>query len=369
MTEVAWAIASPEGRAKLRWVQPGGRAESISPATFLAAAKEAATYADHGTGRNVTVGRARLGRAVSRSERTMTRFWRAANALGFSRTRAEGRYLTTAERRAAYRRHGNRQLRMAAQRDLIGLRRRGFVHLPSGGGLRAHEALLEMDKHQRASAQEGAPASRSHSPDKRLQNQPATSRPGRVIWAREMFEFARDVRTLLPWLRDAHPASIARVLDRAGVTPERWAARDLARRLEQELGFRANAARFGQQSERPARAFRFMDPNEVSDPLGYTRWLLAEYIDPAEPTLTEDRAEYRADQVQQAVDQLDSAEADEARRRERRAERDARLAEQFARREEARAEREHIAAEAAQIQAIRAESDAAIARRRPSSHS
>lgn len=137
VTEVAWAIASPEGRSKLRWVQPGGRAESISPATFLAAAKEAASYADHGTGRNVTVGRARLGRAVSRSERTMTRFWRAANALGFSRTRAEGRYLTAVERAAAYRRHGNRQLRMAAQRDLIGLRRRGFVYLPSEGKLRA----------------------------------------------------------------------------------------------------------------------------------------------------------------------------------------------------------------------------------------
>ncbi|WP_344298022.1 hypothetical protein [Agromyces neolithicus] len=304
VTLLAWAIASPEGRAQLRWTQPGGRPESISPKTFLAAAKEASSYADYDTGRNVTVGRARLGRAVARSERTMTRFWRAVNALGFARTREDGRYLRASERAAAYRRHGNRQLRMASLRDLISPRNLRFVHLPSEGGLKAPEAFSKEFKHQRASAQERASAPRPHSPDSGLQNSRGTSRRGRVIWGRQMFEFARAVRDRLPWLHQVHPSSVARVLEQADVDPARWEAGDLTRRLEQELRFRANAAKFGQRPEAAPRAYRFMNPAEVGDPLGYTRWLLAEYIDPNEPTLTEDRALYRAEQAERAAAQL-----------------------------------------------------------------
>lgn len=367
VTMLAWAIASPEGRAKLRWQQSGGGADGISPRTFLAAAKEAATYADHDTGRNVTVGRARLGLAIGRSTRTMTRFWRAANALGFSRVRdgGVGRYLTAAERAAAYRRHGNRQLRMASQRDLVSPRKLRFVHLPSEGGLRAHKALSEVDEHQRASSQERATASRPHSLDSGLQISRGTSRRGRKIWSREMFEFARQVRGLLPWLRDVHPASVARLLDAAGVTPARWRPRDLQRTLERELRFRANAARYGQRAAAP-RAFRFMDAGEVADPIGYTRWLLAEYIDPAEPTITEDRAAFDADQARAAIDELDAAERAQERRRQLQAERSARLADQARRRAENAAERVRIAAEAERIDAIVAADRARYPRRRTS---
>lgn len=281
------AISSPRGQE--------ARHRKISAETFLAIARAVAGYIVDGI---LTAAHATLAAAAGGwCSKTVQRFHEVCAALGLFHEVTRGRYTRVDERAQAKKKHGDSQLRIASTRIYVAgpeACNDTVVHLLSEGEL-MRSSRSEIEKHQRASSQEGADASRPHSPYGRSQESRGPSTRSRVVWGREMFEFARDIRDGLAALQGIAPASVAKALDRAGCTPDRWAAKDLLRHLEVELSHRANAAQFG-GTAKPA-AFRFMDAGEPDSPLGYLRWLLAEYVDVAQPTRTEDRRAYLADRA------------------------------------------------------------------------
>lgn len=151
------ALATPEGEAlRKRW--------KVKATTLLAIANEYRQHADHDTGRGVTVSHERIRQAVGRkSNKTIQRATRLLEALGFVVTVVEGRYLTEAERQAAFAFHGGRQIKASSIVALTlppvdnscAVTRN--VHLPEGCST-LKNTHLEITQQSRASAKmEAAP--------------------------------------------------------------------------------------------------------------------------------------------------------------------------------------------------------------------
>lgn len=104
-------LQSDRGQAQLQL-------EHLVIDTFLMVARKEAASADYETGRGVTTAHQTLAKRAGVSVSTVRRVRRVLETLGFSVTLQVGRYLTRAERVAAHRVHGGRQVRMASTRAL-----------------------------------------------------------------------------------------------------------------------------------------------------------------------------------------------------------------------------------------------------------
>ncbi|MFJ3395319.1 hypothetical protein [Leifsonia aquatica] len=310
------ALAAPAGQAARSWRQSGGQGhpESVSVKTLLEFATAASTFADYGTGRNITASNETIAAMIGRSAKTVQRCWAVLERLKLATTVQRGRYLDHNERMAARAAHGRTQLRMASRRDLTPtanrrLHQNTFVRLPPVGNVESttprntravnHAGTFaarvsagfdeKFSEHQRASAQERATASPPPSPDQRGRTYVRkTSRVRRAYkpLPRPVYEFAAGVQAVLPWLRELHPTSIAGVLDRAGIDHERWEPADLLAAINTGILRR--------------EIHRVLDAGEQQDPLAYLGWLLAQTIDPADETPTE---AWRTKQARRRADQ------------------------------------------------------------------
>lgn len=293
------ALATPEGEAKR------ARAK-VRATTLLAIANEYRKWADHATGRGVSVCHARLREAVGRkSNKTIQRATRLLEALGFLVTVVEGRYLTQTEREAAFQLHGHRQIKAGSVVALTlppvdnPCAQNQNVHLPGTGEDLNNTPVNQVVKNQRASARRTG-ATRPTASNEQEPAKSGGSRRARTVWPAEMYGFAVELAKRLPWLTHRrHPTAVCAMLHRAGIDPAQWTPDALIRRVD------AGVIRAG--------ITRTLDGAKQRDPIAYTAWLIGQTIDPAAPTPAEE-AQIIAARRAQRIAHADAERAAEAAR-------------------------------------------------------
>ena len=211
------AVRTPEGE-ELRAVA------KVRVDTMLDVAAVDARAADSRTGRGVTTAHETVAKALGCSAKTVQRARTLVEALGFARTVAVGRYLTTEERAEATAHHGGDQRRMASERALLVPRSLSNVHLPCGGSISPPlPSRSELPK--RADARSGA-ASRQPAPKKATWR----CRPRPTIAVQRL---AAEIAARLPWLAHDHIGSLCRTLTVLGLNDTGWGAQDLLDMLDQ----------------------------------------------------------------------------------------------------------------------------------------
>ena len=281
----------------------------MAAGTLLRVARADWLAADAETGRGVATAHETVAAALGMSSKTVQRARALMEALGFAVTIVGGRYLTTAEREAAYAAHGGHQVRAASLRALTLPKPAAVenVHLPRRGGVLESSLVRENSPtraHARKSAAPRPPATRKR-----------TQRAGRPAQPRslELQRFAArlidgDERELevtrrrLPWLLDragrpAHIGALCDVLSNAGIDPRRWTPRELIERIDRWHQSQGRATLAG-----TSRA-----------PLAYFAWQLREAIDPAAPTPAEEVEIRRAKRDAERAELARDREAEQAR--------------------------------------------------------
>ncbi|TFC93009.1 MULTISPECIES: hypothetical protein [Cryobacterium] len=263
--------------------------DTIAIDTIYRVAAAAAPYADHGTGRSVTVAHKTLAAQLGVHIRTIGRAWRVLDKLKLAQTLLTGRYLTAAERALIKARYGRHQIKRASTRALTA-RRRAVYQLRSSQE-RPKSSLTEMVKHQRARARGSLD-----------QAAEAKTSPGRhtfTPWPADLYRFAVELSTRLPWLaRQHHPASVCAMLNRAGITPDRWTAATLL-----------DAIAAGNQRA----GMTVQDGHRQHNPIAYMAWLIKTTIDLDSPTLLEQHRARWAAHEQARREQAAAAAAEVAR--------------------------------------------------------
>ncbi|MEL4506264.1 replication protein [Luteococcus sp. H138] len=215
---MAVALATPEGEA-------ARAAARVARRTVLAVARADAATADHKTGRDVQTAHATVARALDCCPKTVQRARQLIEHLGFARTVEMGRYLTSAERAEARKRHGGHQLRMASDRVLC-LPRTAYqqenVHLPLKGQLCGSVTSVGRSPKRAGARSGGAPRRSATTKD----------RPSLA-----MQRLAARLAARLPWLRPGHQWTLCRTLAAVGIDPAEWTAAELLDLLD-----RRNAA-------------------------------------------------------------------------------------------------------------------------------
>ena len=202
--------------------------------TLLDVAWEDAATADSRTGRNVRTSHTTVAKALGCSPRTVRRCRTLIADMGYARTAQRGRYLTTAEREAAYRARGRVQLRMASDRALVMPRKPAQEeekgHLPRRGFF--NPSLTSVGGHLARDPRAGRGSRRS---PKSSTNKAGGPEPRHSI---EIQRLAARLVALLPGLAPqkpshetrragSHVGQVCRVLVQVGIDPAQWAAADL----------------------------------------------------------------------------------------------------------------------------------------------
>ena len=279
------------------------RAAHVALGTLLRVARADWLSADVATGRGVATAHETVAADLGMCGKTVQRARGLMEALGFSVTIEEGRYLTRAERAAARAAHGGRQVRAASLRALTLPKPAAVenVQLPRRGeGLKTSH--LKKYFPTRASARKAA-ASRplAKKPKYTIGTEPPPDAPRSVAMQRFAAGLvdgdSRDgvSRRRMPWLLNAgregravHIGALCDVLAGAGVDPTRWKPRELVETIDawhESQGRRTLAGR-------------------SHDPLRYFAWQLRMAFDPARPTPSEEieirRSQRAAERARQA---------------------------------------------------------------------
>jgi hypothetical protein len=271
------ALSTPEGAEKRRTAK-------VAPDTLLRVARADWKAADALTGRGVATAHETVADALGMSAKTVQRARRLLELLGMAVTVVKGRYLTVQERKEAHAAHGGHQLRAASLRALTMPRPVENVHLPRRGEV-LKETLVSKNLPTRASARATAAArppalttTKKNRPSRSVTTQPRPLELQRFA-ARLVDGDERDTSPRrLPWvLRSTgggsvrHIGTLCNVLSSAGIDPHRWRPKEVIEAIDQwhkSTGRRTLAG-------------------AAADPLRYLAWQLAQAIDPAAPTPSE----------------------------------------------------------------------------------
>jgi hypothetical protein len=240
------ALATPEGEAlRKRW--------KVKATTLLAIANEYRQHADHDTGRGVTVCHERIREAIGRkSNKTIQRATRLLEALGFAATVVEGRYLTVAERQAAFEFHGGRQIKAGS---IVALTLPPVdksctvttnVHLPEGSPA-INSPHPEIDHQSRASAKKEAaprPQPEQRSRSRRRQGPPA-GQPRELTRHLFLAQLDQAYGNLLAGRIDSplddirggrhHIGQLDKLLRRSGIDITAWTVPELVAALDEKI--------------------------------------------------------------------------------------------------------------------------------------
>ena len=280
------ALSTPEG-------EEFRRRAKVAPDTLLRVANADRAAADGSTGRGVCTAHETVASVLGMCKKTVQRARGLLEALGLAVTVVEGRYLTRAERAAAKRTHGGRQVRAASVRALTMPKRTPVenVHLPRRGALSLKSPYLEI-KQTRVAARKSAASRRPPASTKNLTQKPFSSpcQPRSLAVQR----FAGQLVARMRWLGDGrHIGRVCQMLEQCQVDPARWTVSAFIEAIN-----RGNTR----------AGVTIVDPAGQRDPVAYLAWQIRRAIDPNEPTLTEE-AQLRALQAR-AEREARRAEAD-----------------------------------------------------------
>lgn len=276
------ALTAPAGAEKRRRAR-------VAPDTLLRVARADWKAADAHTGRGVATAHETVAEALGMSAKTVQRSRRLLELLGLAVTVVEGRYLTVSERKAARAAHGGHQLRAASLRALTMPRPVENVHLPRRGKALKESLVSEnlptrSDARTTAATRPPALMMKKKRTRKNVITQPRPLELQRFA-ARLVDGDERDTSPRrMPWVlrspdggRMRHIGTLCNVLSSAGIDPRQWRPREVIERIDQ----------WHKSTGRRTLA------DEAVDPLRYLAWQLAQAIDPAAPTPSE-QAQIRA---------------------------------------------------------------------------
>lgn len=273
-------------------------AAHVAPDTLMRVALDDAATADSRSGRGVATAHETVAARLGMSAKTVQRARDLLIALGFAVVLAEGRYLTTAEREAAMRAHGGRQLRAASTRALTIPRasraeRRSpapvkNVHLPRRGELNPRTYVSDNSPTRAGARSEAAPRPLRKSRRTRVARSP------RAISIQRL---AAQLSARMPWLiGDRHIGHLCDLLDRHGLADRGWTAAQLLDQID-----RAN--RDG--------LVVVADPGAQRDGLAYFAWHLRRAV-PVGAIAPSERA--AAERAARLAEQAQARAAEDARR-------------------------------------------------------
>lgn len=268
---------------------------SITSSTLAAVAKAWAQFADHGTGRNAAVTRARVAEAAGCDPRTVTRAWKVLGAAGWAVEAARGHGSSSTAS------CGNRPsiwhlVSRKVESTEIG-RPVGFVHLPPS----RRDRRLSPVSSNSPKARADAPAKKVHPPTRK--NKPTTRTAPRPLalqrLAAELVTPAGRRDPLCRGLDQGHIGAICDAISSAGIDPGVWSARAVTEALNRDM-----------------RARGWSWPNEITSPgafLASRLRLLLRRADKSTPQACTTTGQDQATAVRRAI----SATADRSRERDR----------------------------------------------------
>jgi len=243
MAAINIALLSPAGIALRRKYE-------VSLRIVMAVARTDAATADSGTGRNVqtshTTGARRMAYAlgIPRSGRTYRKARDIIRLLGFMVVIDEGRYLTKTERLEAALKADPNSRRPAQRRKAS---TRVFT---------MNQQLVEKIGHLPRRGSTTSNLTSGSTNQKRAKARRASPKPTK--WELPLQRLAGKLVNEVTFLRSVHPRDICRGLDAAGISADWWTPHDVARAMY--------ATVTGQ---------RWTAPAELSNPVGYFRYLLS----------------------------------------------------------------------------------------------
>jgi len=288
------AVSSSDGAERRRQAR-------VALGTLLRVARADAAAADASTGRGVATSHETVAGILGMSGKTVQRARQLIEALGFSVTIAEGRYLTTAERAAAREAHGGYQVRAASLRALtLPAPPVRNVHLPRRGHVLSSSPVRENSPRRAAAARPPA-SKRSDSPAPRFGHRSIEMQ--RLAARLVDGSGSEPTAPRMPWLLRTrtggrrHIGALCDVLGRAGIDPSRWTPRALVDAIDA----------WHRQEERRTLA------GGAADPLAYFAWQLRQAVDPHELTPVERSAIEREQRAADRAAALAEAAAEHAR--------------------------------------------------------
>lgn len=209
-------------------------AAHVAADTLMRVALDDAATADSRSGRGVATAHETVAARLGMSAKTVQRARDLLIALGFAVVLAEGRYLTTAEREAATRTHGGRQVRAASTRALTIPRasraqRRSSppvqnVHLPRRGVVNPRTYVPENSPTRAHARSEAAPRPLRKTSRTRVERSP------RALGIQQL---AAQLAARMPWLaRDRHIGHLCDLLDRHELADRGWTATQLLDQID-----------------------------------------------------------------------------------------------------------------------------------------
>jgi hypothetical protein len=272
-------------------------AARVAIGTLLRVARAEWLAADKLTGRGVSTSHETVARQLELSTKTVKRARDLLVALGFAVVVVRGRHLNSSERAEARALHGRFQDRAASLRALTVPRPSSTdenVTPPRSGAVNSSSDLPEVEN-QRAQARSGRheplPLPRSDRPRRQNTPQRRQDRPGVPIrrprscqpWPEAEYRFADELRNRLPALREYHPSTICRLLDRTHIAAARWTVTSLLDAIAL-----SSQARGG---------IPFAAAADQRNPLAYLAQVLRNSIDPLAETPVEASRRRRQSQL------------------------------------------------------------------------
>ncbi|WP_162564415.1 MULTISPECIES: hypothetical protein [Microbacterium] len=256
-------LRTPDGEAARR------RAK-VAPDTLLRVAYADRTAADQRTGRGVATAHETVAAQLGMSSKTVQRARQLLEAMGLAVTVAEGRYLTTTERRQARAKHGGDQVRAASTRALVmpagyrppvdaadeNLGAVENVYLPPSTGVNSSSHLSERSP-RRAHAR----ASKAAAPRRPAKTKSTAAKGLREPRSLEVQRLAAGLCRRMPWLdrHGRHVGGLCDLLERHDLVGRGWTVE----RLLHEVDRRAVKSKL-----------RVAAIDDQRDPLAYFAWLL-----------------------------------------------------------------------------------------------
>lgn len=269
------ALRSAEG-------ETARRRAKVAPDTLLRVAYADRAAADQATGRGVSTAHETVAARLGMSAKTVQRARRLMEALGLAVTVAEGRYLTTAERREAQLRHGGHQLRAASTRALTmpaGYRPPPSAHVAAGDrqsvenvqlpprrGVKGSSHLIENSLTRARSRPRKATASRRPAETKMLRAMTPSGPRGIDVQ-----RLAAGLIARMPWLDRGgrHIGRLCALIERHGLAGQGWTARALVEAIDRG---------------RVQLGVGLLDVDAQRDPLRYFAWLLGGTVPAGAPS-------------------------------------------------------------------------------------
>lgn len=207
---------------------------SITSATVVAVAVLWAGFADHGTGRNAAVTRARIAHTVGCSAKTVSRAWQVLGAAGWAVEAARGHGSSsghTAGNRPSIWHLVSRRPTVPAAADAG-----GNVHLPPKAGSCLLPPVGNNSPSVRERAREDVSCSDQPHRQRARRRSRATPRPLAVQrLADELVGNAYGRRPLCHGLGSGHIGAVCDALTSAGIDPAVWTARDVRAALDADM--------------------------------------------------------------------------------------------------------------------------------------